>query len=76
MQNHIEQRLMDLDAAVVFDEAELAKSIHEETDAGPCGADHLCQGFLRDPRNQALRLDEQYGRTHVLLQVHNVTAPS
>jgi hypothetical protein len=31
---------------------------------------------LRDPRNQALRLDEQYGRTHVLLQVHNVTAPS
>ena len=47
---------MDLDAAVVFDEAELAKAIHEEADAGPGGADHLCQSFLCDPRNQALQL--------------------
>jgi len=47
---------MDLDAAVVFDEAELAKSIHEEADAGPGGADHLCKSFLCDSRNQALRL--------------------
>ena len=46
---------MDPDAAVVFDKAELAKAIHEEADAGPGGADHLCQSFLRDGRNQVFR---------------------
>ena len=46
---------MDPDAAVVFDKAELAKAIHEEADAGPGGADHLCQSFLRDRRNQVFR---------------------
>jgi len=46
---------MDLDAAVVFDEAELTKAIHEEADAGPGGADHLRQSLLCDPRNEALR---------------------
>src|ERR1035438_6100253 len=40
-EEHIEQRLMHLDAAVVGDEAELAKAIHEKADTGPCGADHL-----------------------------------
>jgi len=44
-QDHIEKRLMYLDAAVVFDEAELAKAVHKEADAGPGGADHLRQGF-------------------------------
>ena len=43
---------MDPDAAVVFDKAELAKSIHEEADAGAGGADHPCQSFLRDFRKQ------------------------
>ena len=55
VQNHIEQRLMDPDAAVVFDKAELAKVIHEEADAGPGGADHLCQSLLRDGGKQVFR---------------------
>ena len=55
MQNHIEQRLVNPDAAVVLNKAELAKAIHEEADAGPGGADHFRQGFLRDLRNQRFR---------------------
>jgi len=55
VQNDIDQRLMDPDAAVVFDEAEFAKAIHEEADAGSGGADHLRQSFLRDGRNQGFR---------------------
>src|ERR1022692_1826227 len=54
--NHIDQRLVDPDAAVVFDKAELAKAIHEEAYAGPGGADHLCQRLLRDLGNQRFRL--------------------
>ena len=38
-QNCVQQRLVHLDAAVVADEAELAKAIHEEADAGPRGAE-------------------------------------
>ena len=55
-QNHIEKRPMDADAAVVFDKAELAKAIHEETYAGPGGANHLCQSFLRDGGKQLFRV--------------------
>ena len=33
VQNNIRQRLMNSDAAVVFDKTELAKSIHEEAHA-------------------------------------------
>jgi hypothetical protein len=51
VQNHIEERLMNPNAAVVFNKAELAKAIHEEANAGPGGADHLGQSFLRDLRN-------------------------
>jgi hypothetical protein len=54
-QDHIEQRLMHLDAAVVTDKAELAKAVHEEADAGSRGADHLRQGFLRNGRNEGFR---------------------
>jgi hypothetical protein len=46
---------MNPDAAVVFNQAELAKAIHEEADAGPGGADHLRQSFLRDGRKQVFR---------------------
>src|SRR5580704_540625 len=53
VENDVGQRLMNLDAAVVLNKAEFAKAIHEEADAGPSGADHLCQGFLRDLRNQS-----------------------
>ncbi len=50
VQNHIEERLMNPDAAVVFNKAELAKTIHEEANAGPGGADHFGQSLLRDLR--------------------------
>src|SRR5580658_9643357 len=46
---------MYLDTAVVFDEAELAKAIHEETHAGPGGPNHFRQGLLGDLRDHAFR---------------------
>src|ERR1700730_16828053 len=55
VQNHIEQRSMYPDATVVFNKPEFAKAIHEEANAGPGGADHFCQSFLRDLRNQRFR---------------------
>jgi hypothetical protein len=54
-QNHIEQRLVHLDAAVVIDKAELAKAVHDESDAGSRRSDHLRQGFLRNGRNEGWR---------------------
>jgi hypothetical protein len=46
---------MDSDAAVVVNQSELAKAIHEGADAGTGRADHLCQSFLRDVKNEVLR---------------------
>ena len=54
-QNHIEQRLVYLDTAVVIDKTELAKAVHEEADTRPGGADHLRECFLRDGRNEGFR---------------------
>jgi hypothetical protein len=51
VQNHIEERPMNPDATVVFNKAELAKTVHEEANAGAGGADHFGQSFLRDLRN-------------------------
>jgi len=48
VQNHVEQRFMNMDTAVVLNKAELAKAIHEEADAGACGPDHIRQSFLRN----------------------------
>jgi len=56
VQDHIQQRLVNVDATVVFDKPQLAKAIHEKADAGAGGADHLRQRFLRDLRNQWFRL--------------------
>jgi len=47
-----EKRFVDLDAAIVVNEPEPAKSIHEEADARAGGTDHLCQGLLSDGRNE------------------------
>ena len=47
---------MNLDAPVIFDKTELAKSIHEEADAGARGADHLRQRLLRDLGDVLFRL--------------------
>jgi hypothetical protein len=40
--------MVDRYDAVVADETQFAKSVHEKTDAGSGGADHLCQCFLID----------------------------
>ena len=56
MQYHIQQGLMHTNATVVFDEAKLAKAIHEEADAGSYSTDHIRQGLLRDLGNQGYRL--------------------
>lgn len=42
------QRAMDLDGAVVLDEAHPAELIHEEVDALPRSADHFSQTILAD----------------------------
>src|ERR1700722_846068 len=55
VKNHIEQRLMNPDATVVFNKSELTKAVHEETNAGSGGADHFCESFLGDLRNQCFR---------------------
>src|ERR1700722_14092834 len=56
VQNHIQQRLVHLDATVIFDKTELAKAIHEETDPGSSGSDHFSQSFLRYLGDQSLRI--------------------
>ena len=56
VQNDIEQRLMNLDGAVVFNKSEIAETIHEKANPRPSSADHLRQRFLRDFRNQCFGL--------------------
>ena len=56
VQDHIQQGLVYVDAAVVFDKPQPAKAIHKKAHARPGGADHLRQRFLRDLRNQRLWL--------------------
>ena len=46
VKNCVQKRVVDLDLAVIADEAELAEFVHEEADAGTGGADHLRQCFL------------------------------
>ena len=47
---------MNLQATVVLDEAQLPKLVHEETHPGPCGPDHLGEGFLTDPGHDEIVL--------------------
>src|SRR5436309_12002613 len=48
------ERAVDLEAAVVFDEAELTELVHEEVHPRPRGADHFGEHFLRELRQDAL----------------------
>jgi hypothetical protein len=50
VQNGAQKRIVDFNFSVVVDEPQFAEFVHEETDAGSGGADHLCQGFLADIR--------------------------
>ena len=56
MEDDIEEGAVHVDATVVLQEAQLPELIHEETYAGPCGANHFGQHFLTDLRNDRLRL--------------------
>ena len=48
VKNHVEKGLVDVDAAVVIDKAELAKAIHEEADPRSSRSNHVSKGLLRD----------------------------
>jgi hydroxyethylthiazole kinase-like uncharacterized protein yjeF len=48
VENGVQKRVVDLDLAVVTDEAELTEFVHEVAHAGSGGADHLRQCFLAD----------------------------
>jgi hypothetical protein len=56
VQDHVQQRVMDLQVSVVLDEPELAEFVHESAYARPRGADHLGQRLLAYPRYDMLRL--------------------
>jgi len=48
-------RTVDLDAAVVVNEAQFSKFVHEKTHSGPGRADHLRKRLLADLRDHRLR---------------------
>jgi hypothetical protein len=47
VQNNIQERLLDVNPAVVFDETQFPEFVHEEINPGPCCANHLRQRLLR-----------------------------
>ncbi len=55
MQNNIQQRTVNLQTSVVFDESELAEPVHEETDPGSGRANDLRKRLLAHLRNHFLR---------------------
>jgi hypothetical protein len=46
VENHCQKRLVDLDVAVVFDEAQSSELVHEEAHACASRTDHFCQHLL------------------------------
>src|SRR4029077_15090155 len=48
VQDDVQQRAVDFDTAVVFDEAQFAELVHEEIHPRSRGADHLRKGLLAD----------------------------
>ena len=56
MKHHVEKRAVNLDMAIIVDQAHLAELVHEETDARTRGADHFGQCLLADLREDRFRL--------------------
>jgi hypothetical protein len=56
VEDDIEEGAVHVQPAVVVNKAQSAELIHEETDAGARGADHLGEHFLTDLRDHRLRL--------------------
>src|SRR4030095_8525606 len=50
VQDEAEERGVDLEVAVVFEEPQVSELVHEEIDARTCRADHFGKGFLGDLR--------------------------
>ncbi len=48
VKNHVEKGLVDADAAVVIDKAELAKAILEKADPGSSRSNHVGKGLHDD----------------------------
>src|SRR6202043_3096555 len=55
IQHRVQERTVNLDLAVIANESELAKLVHEKADAGARGADHFCQRLLADMGRDRLR---------------------
>ncbi len=55
VENDAQQRAVDDHIAVVLDEAQLPKLVHEKADTRPRGADQVRQRLLADFRNDRLR---------------------
>src|SRR5689334_17731306 len=55
VKNDPQERVIDLQPAVILDKAQLPKLIHEETYPATGGANHLRQCSLRDLSNDFLR---------------------
>src|SRR5512140_3920401 len=55
VQNHAQQRAVDLDMAIVGDEPQVAKLVHEMADARARGADHFGERLLADLGDDRLR---------------------
>src|SRR4249919_21138 len=55
VQNHVQQRAMDGNPAIVINEAQLAKLVHKKADARARRADHFRQGLLADLGDQRFR---------------------
>ena len=56
VKDEAQQGLVNLDMAVIADEAKLPEPVHEEADARASGPYHLGQGFLADLRENRFRL--------------------
>src|SRR5687767_4904450 len=55
VENHVQQRRVNFDAAIVFDEAQFAESVHEKAYARAGRPDHFGEGLLADFREYRLR---------------------
>jgi hypothetical protein len=71
-QNRTQQRVVNLDVSIVADQSELAKLIHEMTDAGSGGADHLRQRFLTNVRTDRLRVTGGVAVAAGLIAIWNI----
>jgi hypothetical protein len=54
VENHVQQGTVDFNVAVVVNETQFPKLVHEKTHARACRADHFRQCLLADFRNDRL----------------------